>query len=54
MPNVVTVRNMGLVSPPDHRGDMYITYDVNIPAKIALTKISRRTKILAYGKPGFF
>jgi len=28
---------------------MYITYDKNIPAKIGLTKISRRTKILVYG-----
>ena len=29
---------------------MYITYDKGIPAKIGLTKISRRTKILVYGK----
>jgi len=28
---------------------MYITYDKGIPAKIGLTKISRRTKILVYG-----
>ena len=29
---------------------MFITYDKGIPAKIGLTKISRRTKILVYGK----
>lgn len=33
------------------RKKMYITYnDANVPAKIALTKISRRTKVLVYGK----
>ena len=33
------------------RRKMYISYnDVNVPAKIALTKISRRTKVLVYGK----
>ena len=41
------------IPPPsywDPGAGMYITYDKGIPAKIGLTKISRRTKILVYGK----
>ena len=37
-----------VVSPV--RPEMFITYDKGIPAKIGLTKISRRTKVLVYGK----
>ena len=33
------------------RKKLYISYnDIDVPAKIALTKISRRTKVLVYGK----
>ena len=35
---------------PSQRPEMFITYDKGIPAKIGLTKISRRTKVLVYGK----
>ena len=42
--------------PPDGlapRKKLYISYnDIDVPAKIALTKISRRTKVLVYGKGG--
>ena len=42
--------------PPDGlapRKKLYISYsDIDVPAKIALTKISRRTKVLVYGKRG--
>ena len=35
------------------RKKLYISYnDIDVPAKIALTKISRRTKVLVYGKSG--
>ena len=41
-------------TPPDGlapRKKLYISYnDIDVPAKIALTKISRRTKVLVYGK----
>lgn len=33
------------------RKKLYISYnDIDVPAKIALTKISKRTKVLVYGK----
>ena len=41
-----------LVQCPPLTNEMYISYDKAIPAKIGLTKISRRTKILVYGKKG--
>ena len=33
-----------------HCEQLPLSYDKGIPAKIGLTKISRRTKILVYGK----
>ena len=47
IPKIDGSARMGLAD----RRKMYITYnDVNVPAKIALTKLSRRTKVLVYGK----
>lgn len=42
-----------IISPLASRKKMYISYsDATVPAKIALTKLSRRTKVLAYGELG--